>query len=155
MQTTAEEAADIFISDCGIKCDSTFVPWDGGGQPQLKWNIALMIHGDKVWSGHFTAGIGHAPSYPKGAAWDECRTGRDQRGKAIHPRLRDVVSSLAIDARALDYQSFEDWAGDFGLDTDSRKAESMYRECLRCGVALRAGLGSQNFDRLLELCSEL
>lgn len=40
-----------------------------------------------------------------------------------------VFECLIIDAWGyLQAQSFEDWAGEYGYDTDSRKAEQMYRE---------------------------
>lgn len=152
MQTTEEKDLDCFIKEHAIDCDATWIPWDGCQPYRLRWTITLRVGGRAVRTCEFSAGIGHAPSYPAQVAYDECRTGL-HKGNPIQPQLRDVVYSLAMDARALDYASFEDWAGDFGLDTDSRKAEAMYRECLACGVQLRAALGSEDFGRLLELCS--
>jgi hypothetical protein len=150
-----EETADAYIQTCGITCDYTYDPWDGNGEPRLKWAIQVRVHGDPAWSGHFTAGVGHAPSYPAMVSHDECRTGKSVRGMRITPPLRDVVASLCLDAGALDYASFEDWAGEFGMDTDSRKAFAMYQQCLQCGIALRAALGSERFDHLKEVCSQL
>lgn len=44
------------------------------------------------------------------------------------PTIGAVLSSLASDASsAINATSFEDWAGDYGYDTDSRKAERTYK----------------------------
>lgn len=42
--------------------------------------------------------------------------------------IDDVLYSLIIDSDANDY-TFEDWADNFGYDTDSRKAEQIYHAC--------------------------
>ena len=44
------------------------------------------------------------------------------------PDLVDVLSSLISDTNDLD--TFEDWCGCFGYDTDSIKANKMYKQCL-------------------------
>lgn len=143
------------IDECGIDFSTEFVPWDGKGEPQLAWTFTLTLHGDPVRSGTFTAGVAHAPSYPAACSHGECRTGIDQKGRPIKPRPLELISCVVMDSRALDYPRFEDWAADFGFDPDSRKAEAIYRDCLQWGIALRAGLGSQKFDLLCEMCSEL
>lgn len=42
--------------------------------------------------------------------------------------IDDVLYSLLIDSDANEY-TFEDWADNFGYDTDSRKAEQIYHAC--------------------------
>ena len=59
-----------------------------------------------------------------------------------------VVWSLLNDARAIDYACFEDWADDYGYDSDSRKAEKIYNDCLAIGLKLRAGLGENLMEKL-------
>jgi len=66
----------------------------------------------------------------------------------ILPDSVDVLSSLLMDAGAIDSGSFEEWARDTGYDTDSRKAESAYRACMATAVALRAALGNDTFETL-------
>jgi hypothetical protein len=58
------------------------------------------------------------------------------------------MQSLVRDADALHSAGFDDWAADYGYDTDSRKAESIYRACLEIGQKLRAGLGQALLDEL-------
>jgi hypothetical protein len=48
-------------------------------------------------------------------------------------------------------RGFEEWADNFGLDQDSRKAEAMYNECAAIGRALAAGLSPAEIDRLREV----
>lgn len=64
------------------------------------------------------------------------------------PSAAEVLDCLAMDASAMD-ESFEDWAADFGYDTDSRKAEAAYTACRESGFALRKLLGSADFAVLL------
>ncbi len=51
------------------------------------------------------------------------------------PRFRDVVYSLAIDASCA-RDSFEDFCGNMGYDTDSRKALDTYLACQESGKKL-------------------
>lgn len=52
------------------------------------------------------------------------------QGPAIErePSAEDVLDCLASDYSGFDNaRSFEDWCGEYGYDTDSRKAEATYR----------------------------
>lgn len=46
----------------------------------------------------------------------------------VLPSLDGFLESILLDGSACD-ESFEDWAGNFGLDTDSRKALQTYMDC--------------------------
>jgi hypothetical protein len=50
----------------------------------------------------------------------------------------------------LDSGSFEEWAADYGFDTDSRKAETTYRACLDIALKLRNGIGEDGLRKLQE-----
>lgn len=63
------------------------------------------------------------------------------------PNAHDVLESLLSDASSAD-QSFEDWCGDYGYDTDSRKAERMYRAVVAQTAKLRRFLG-EHFDAFM------
>ena len=46
------------------------------------------------------------------------------------PTLEDVLECLVMDSAYIDRaSSFEEWADEFGYDTDSRKAEKIYKAC--------------------------
>ncbi len=75
---------------------------------------------------------------PNGSSHYKCtlRCGRRQmtvyfsQGPAIcrEPTVEDVLDCIASDAAGFENAgSFEDWAGDYGYDTDSRSAEKTYR----------------------------
>lgn len=48
----------------------------------------------------------------------------------------EVLATAARDGEALE-MSFEDWASEYGYDTDSRKAEKVYEGCKESGLAVR------------------
>lgn len=109
------------------------------------------------------AGIGYCPSYRQReelrrsrdydeAIRTEVFTGRNAKtNKPIPVDPVDVFRCVLSDADALDYGSFEEWASNYGFDTDSRKAEAMYRACVDTGLALRARLGDGLLQELREL----
>jgi hypothetical protein len=67
------------------------------------------------------------------------------------PKLVDVIHCLVCDSDVLDYSSFEDWVMDYGFDTDSRKAEQTYRQCLDIALKLRCMVGETSLQELQEL----
>jgi hypothetical protein len=74
--------------------------------------------------------------------------GRGHNGAA--PELADVLDCLASDSAGLENaRDFEDWCGEYGYDTDSRKAERTYRTVQRQAKKLRAFLGDDAYKALL------
>ena len=66
------------------------------------------------------------------------------------PTLAEVLDCLASDASGVDNaQSFEDWASEYGYDTDSRKAEKTYNICVQQAQELKALLGQDTYNQLL------
>ena len=66
------------------------------------------------------------------------------------PTLADVLDCLASDASGVDNaRSFEDWASEYGYDTDSRKAERTYHICEKQAQDLKALLGRDAYNQLL------
>jgi hypothetical protein len=59
-------------------------------------------------------------------------------------RPDEVLDVLASEAAGVENaDGFEDWAGEYGYDTDSRRAEATYRECCQEAERLRRFLGEQ------------
>lgn len=53
-------------------------------------------------------------------------------GISGEPDAENVLNALSSDSSSFENaRSFEDWAEEFGYDTDSRKAEKIYRVCER------------------------
>lgn len=129
---------------------------------QLRYTVDILYKGRKVLTSPYSMGIGHIPkdSAPRGQrGWTRDRvqwiTEVMKTGKAggwsetfgplntkpILPKLKDVMYCLCSDAQVLNSGGFEDWANEYGYDTDSRKAEDTYRECLDLALKLKAGVG--------------
>lgn len=168
------------ISELGLTISATFVPWSKSRsfkagakltERSLNWRIVVQRNGRDVMTTDYTAGIAHCPSYqapPFGRGFSidhahaieiETETGRSQmptRGTRAHilPDTLDVIASLALEASAIDARDFEEWASDFGYDTDSRKAEGIYRACLDTALKLRAALGEGDLQRLRAAAAE-
>lgn len=79
--------------------------------------------------------------------WLERKRAEQSRPKP--PQLVDVLYCLASDAQAVCFgQSFDDFCGEFGYDTDSRTAEKAYNACRDAWSGLiRLGF---NIDELAE-----
>lgn len=76
------------------------------------------------------------------------RPGSSAKLAPIKPDSCDVMASLVLDSSVLDSAGFEDWAAEFGYDTDSRSAEAIYRACLEHALALRAAIGDSGLEAL-------
>jgi hypothetical protein len=66
------------------------------------------------------------------------------------PTAEDVLDAIASDAAGLENaRHFEGWAGEYGYNTDSRKAERTFRAVEEQSGALRSWLGADLFEELL------
>lgn len=71
-------------------------------------------------------------------------------GLTGEPTVHDVLGCLASDAAG--YESaldFEDWASEYGYDTDSRKAERTFNTVAAQSKKLRKFLGDSLYQELL------
>lgn len=154
-------------------------PRDGQDKPwrSLNWRVTLTRNGRDVLSTDYSQGEAHTPAHKAKAdnfdKWQrsqaialEIETGKIARAfmggkpqatsKPIPaPYLADVLHSLALDSDVLNYARFEDWAAEFGYETDSRKAESTYRACLEIALAMRAAIGDAGLEQLREAAAEM
>lgn len=160
------------IEALGLTVSSRFIPLSQSRNkhekhPTLNWEVTVSKNDRAILSTLYSAGSAHCPAYlAKGlghtnsimrdaAIRYECEQGFAslhvfglKRGKPLMPDALDVLYSLAMDASVLDAGGFENWASDFGYDTDSRKAESVYRACLDIALKLRAALGDEGLNNL-------
>jgi hypothetical protein len=170
------EHSEIDAAIAALKLDysAVFVPHsksrNAHSRRSINWHITLRKSGHRAFTFEFMQGIAHAPGCNVGRPTLEVvdrerdaaehgeyspRNGRRSsslsRLKLPAPLLRDVLYCLITDASALNEGCFEDWAVTFGLPTDSRKAEAIYRECLEHALQLRALIGQPAIDQLREL----
>lgn len=76
-------------------------------------------------------------------------------GEAIVPSIVDVMHCITLDAGAIEFASFEEWADNYGENTDSRAAEATYRQCLAYGLALRAAVGEEGLQALRDAFEDM
>lgn len=149
-------------------------PVDTVKSPQLHWSITLQ-RGQRKMTVPYFEGCGHVIGYKQfhktpcdKRRHDElirltCETGKlckrisevfgpiISKEKQPAPKLLDVLYCLIQDASVLDSGGFEEWADNYGYDTDSRSAEKTYRQCIDQSLQLRNLLGNENLERLREL----
>ena len=66
------------------------------------------------------------------------------------PKADSVLDCLASDAASVENaRSFEDWCGDLGYDSDSRKAEKIFKTVTHQAKRLKNLLGDAAFNTLL------
>jgi hypothetical protein len=70
------------------------------------------------------------------------------------PSEPDVIHSLLLDASGVD-EDFPDWCANLGFDTDSRKAERMYRACERTAASLARLFSAGELSDLNELFEDM
>lgn len=75
--------------------------------------------------------------------------GRGLKGAA--PTAEDVLSCLASDSAGVENAegNFEEWCSEYGLDSDSRKAERTFHTCESLAEELKAFLGEEAYEELL------
>lgn len=144
--------------------------------PSLNWIVTVLRNGREVLATEYSAGMGHSYNKATPKTWNrsvkeyraavcavECETGfsamqfyswasdiTPNKKAPILPDTADVFYSLIMDSSVLDSGTFEDWAADFGYDSDSRKGESIYRTCLEIALKLRNGIGESGLSLLRE-----
>lgn len=72
--------------------------------------------------------------------------------RPARPDAVEVLDCLRMDANS-EFNSFEEWASDYGYSTDSRAAERTYEACKRQRATLYAWLGASLFSELMN-CEE-
>lgn len=138
----------------------------GEKNPSLNWKVTLIHNGRKILTADYSAGMAHCPSYkditkhmrPTTVGMEmvkhECEKGRvagyysgalnsvmpsanpKKRGEIL-PDSHDVIYSLLMDSEALESDSYEWWAGNFGYDEDSRAGEAVYNACVKIALQFR------------------
>lgn len=168
---TDHAAIDAAIASLGLTIDAQFVQFSKSRnrdekRPSLNWRVTLKRNGRDVLTTDYSAGCGHTESYKASvkklgsrncimrddAIRAECETGigyASRKHVALEPR--DVLYSLVMDADVIDAGTFEEWASNYGYDTDSRKAESIYRACLEHALKLRAAIGDAGLSQLRDI----
>lgn len=168
-----KEEIRALIQILQVTTETAFVPFSRSRNKEeknlsLNYRVALQRNGKSVLVTDYSMGIGHIPGYDQrnrsvdyhNAIRNIVETGKSQilsKGQIlmqgyspIFPDIIDIWYCLISDADVLNYSSFDDWASCFGYDTDSRKAEKIYQECLKHALALKGALGYEAIEKLQE-----
>lgn len=178
---TEYKKLDSYISRLDLEYSAVFVPFSKSRSAKeiktlsdysINWKVTIKSPSGSIET-DYMQGIGHLPArmyHPISRPTQEdyatvkyaCENGRKcsyswglysifgYKESLTMPKLRDVLYCLLLDAEAIEYD-FQDWCDNCGYDEDSRKAESMYQECLQLGLKLRKVLGEKHINKLREL----
>lgn len=127
----------------GIQMEAAYVGLVTEGDWQaFAWDVTLT-RGAQSYTTRYRMGTGNSkPATGNESASELVVQVEGEARLPDRPTLIGVLYSLQSDASALDASSFEDWAADYGYDSDSRKAEKIYHACLDVGHAMRQLLGA-------------
>lgn len=99
------------------------------GEKMDHWVCNIFVKNGDMWPVPFSQGKGH---------------------KGQWPSLADVLDCIASDSAGYENAgSFEDWASEYGYDTDSRKAERIYNTINDQINVTIAFLGQDAYETLL------
>jgi hypothetical protein len=132
------------------------------GWEHFAFKLTLALDGRSMDT-DYRMGIGHA-KLRSGRSWSVRESegekirynafgpGKDGIETAPTPTLFDALYCLCSDASMWENaRNFEDFCGDIGYDSDSRKAEGIYNACGQVAKDLRAVLGRKLYDELLAM----
>jgi hypothetical protein len=147
-----KEAAEILAAEfAALGWHSTNVTGghlaeDGDIWKHYAWQVNFAPPCKSVISLPYKCGTGHV--FPKTASFAI-------RGKPKPPAPAEVLASYCRDWTDSDC-AFDEWAANYGYDTDSRKALATYEQCREAGFKLRAlGLSRAQIERFAGLSSML
>jgi len=166
----------VYAAELGLTLTAQFVPQSLSRNaqdrtPSLNWRVTLSRKGRTSFiTTDYMQGAGHIPGwwslkggqvYLNNYAREVAEKGRYSpkgpesisRRPLPAPSMADVLYCLLSDAEACGLP-FEEWAGNLGFDTDSRKAERIYHECVATGRALSRLLTHPEMDRLRDLLAD-
>jgi len=126
MSTTTTLVRDFQIS-LTAKQISEPPPWHEGAYAGQGWDCKLIRRGpNRSMTVKFWMGPAHV----------------DAKGYPKKPKADEVLDCLLSDASSAG-QTFEDWCGDYGYDTDSRRAYATWEAVEQQTARLKAFLGAQ------------
>lgn len=176
---TDHSQLDATIACLGLEYSAEFVPQSRSRNAKeqnasLNWRVTIKNAG-RTLTTDYMQGIGHLPDQfsryldslkvgpvaRRRIERNVAETGKTGRLMASldtwhsakplpAPLLRDVLYCLVLDSSVIDCATFEEWASEYGYDTDSREAEKTYSACLATALQMRAIVGNENLNRLRE-----
>lgn len=143
------QTPEQFTAESGLEFKFEFVPQsqsrNKNSDPCINWKVTVS-KGSACLTVEYMQGAGYMPGYkPTGRktiddadrekAFSE--TGRHGLKRVLEPTPTDVLHGLVLDYSAIDYANFEEWANEYGFDSDSIKALAIYDQCISVALQLR------------------
>lgn len=94
-----------------------------------------------------------AINYSCGASKEEERRGTPNKDR--YPQSAEVLACACAESLEAHENSFEEWAGNFGYDADSRKAEKIYNTCAQQYFQILALMSVERLIKMAELHNQL
>lgn len=178
-----ESSVNTKLAEWGIEYSAVFVPFSASRNkaeknPSLNWLVRFtqvpIEDTGRTFATDYAEGIGHVPGYDfkyarslDGDAMyrniaedgrmrkpeDSDRLMPPRRAALPAPTATSALSCLLMDAEAFGF-TFEEWASEFGYDTDSRKAEATYRECVSTSMGIMRVFTPAQLTELRELMED-
>ncbi len=145
-----ENELNKFAVDNGIKIKSTKVfknPNMEDSDKMDNFEVILTMEGN-TFQIYYSKGTG-LRSYPPGVNGMR----QPHLGKYIKPTMAEVLECMRMDSFIEDY-GFEEWAENLGYDTDSRKAERIYNQCVKQDKEFKDFLGIELYNSFMEIEEE-
>lgn len=184
-KSTLEQYEEI-VQELGLEIKSKFVPFSisinaNEEHKTLNWKVTIKSSKNSITI-DFNKGVGHLPypstQYVNGyqrrmineAIESAIETGIARKLTLVDkdvkfspgnaefptPTLQEVLYCLTSESDVKNYLTYEQWAGDFGYDVDSRKGEKVYEQCRQQTADFMKLIGSESkLDKLRELLFEL
>lgn len=158
---------DSVLGHNAVECASIFIPQSmsrnsDAKEHTLNWRVSFRRNG-QILTVDYQQGIGHVPGYkvPRtlydekqlGKPWETGKFGGPYGRRDLpKPHPADVLYSIVMDDPH--EEAFENWAGNFGYSTDSRKAEAIYRACIEQTRSAERVLGRKLLDEIAALLQD-
>ena len=119
---------------------------------QVDTNPNMIDGGDRM--DHWRCKMRHGSGDQRRTLTVYFSMGMGHNGKA--PDVASVLDCLASDSAGVENaRYFEEWAGEYGYSTDSRKAEKTYNQCRSQAAKLRRFLGEDMYQTILWKCERM
>lgn len=118
-------------------------------ETHVGWSMAIEYEGRKLETPFYQSASNFYGKMPYMNSAIDVRNWERKHARPM-PTLEDVLSCLLMDASSYDdSRNFEDWASDYGYDTDSRTAERAYQTIAEQSKQLRHLLGNDRYNEYM------
>ncbi len=169
------------LTEMGVTMTSEFVPFSRSRNQNNKdlsinWKVTVK-RGSRSLTTDYMQGIGHLPESIQPTYWGKkkyyenelikfaCETGKVGYWSDLHekvlpnikptplqpPTIDEVLYCLVMDADTINYESFTDWAHDYGYNDDSIKDKKVYDDCMHLALQMRQLFNDADMNTLKDL----